>query len=64
MTTIGKVGIWELGIEDFNAKYELCIFRTDETRHKRVDSLKACKLKSQLTMSEPRASSIAFFQMC
>jgi len=57
MNLIGKVCIGELGVDDFNIKYEVYMFfRTEETRQ-------TCKLQNHLTMSELRAGSTAF-QKC
>jgi len=41
-------------------KHDFCFSETEETRYKRVNSLKACKLQSQLTMSELGASCTTF----
>lgn len=49
-----------LEIEVCDAKTRFCISGTKETRHKQVNSLKACKLQSQLTISEPGASFTTF----
>jgi hypothetical protein len=43
---------YALGDLEFMLRHDFYIFETQETRHKRVDSLKECKLQSQLAIGE------------
>lgn len=50
----------KLEIEVSEAKYDFCIFRTDETRYKQVNSLKVCKHQRLLACGELGASLTTF----
>jgi hypothetical protein len=57
-----RYALWGLEFKSM-LKHDFCISETEETRHKRVNSLNACKLQSQLAISELGASCTTFFKM-
>jgi len=56
----GIMCIKGLEFKVFGSKYVFCSFGLEETRHKRVNSLNACKLQRLLGYGELGVSLIAF----